>query len=117
MAYVIQLGDDRRFQLTFTIRTIPEECPKLSYYSDTFCMNLQNTYVGRLEGMIQLYWLYNNTRQVLKYEADVEEILLMCQTEGFKVLELLNPSGEVESFTAKPLLVRFTPIESKIYKV
>lgn len=51
------------------------------------------------------------------FEVDTTEIINVCQENGFNVLEVLNPIGEIEPGTAVPLLIRFHPIEAKAYKV
>nr|XP_023030497.1 cilia- and flagella-associated protein 65-like [Leptinotarsa decemlineata] len=117
MGYSLDLGDGRIIELIFLIYAIPENAGKISCYTDYFSPNLTNVAMSRKKAPIQTYWLYNNTKRSARYEIDTENVQELCRYEGFVIFQIVNPSGEIEPYTAWPLMIKFHPIEIKEYQV
>lgn len=117
MAYVLNFEDGRLLEIHIFVTTIPKYTEKISLYTENVSMELQSLYVALYKGVIQTFWLYNNTTVATKYTIKSENIEILCQKYGAKVLELLNPEGDLEPNRQFPIMIRFHPFESTIYAV
>lgn len=111
------LLEERTIELRFHVTTIPKDVGKISTYKKQLHLDLQSLYLALHNGVVQTFWLYNNTRIATKYSVDLEEIMALCQKDGAQVLQILNPEGELEPSQRLPIMIKFHPIESKIYSV
>lgn len=104
-------------ELHFHIRTIPKEVAKISSYKYDFIMKMEPLYVALHRGVVQLFWLYNNTQHSAKYKIEMKELKKLCQRDDSTVLEILNPEGIIDLKQKIPILIKFHPIQVKEYSV
>ncbi|CAG9770863.1 unnamed protein product [Ceutorhynchus assimilis] len=117
LCYVLELSCRRVIEFYFKIPVILPDTPKLSTYTRDFSFSLEHVYLGTRVAPIQIFWLRNNTQNLLHYKFNTKNIEQMCRINGFPVLEILNPCDQIYPNKNKALLVRFLPIESKSYFV
>ncbi|CAH2008194.1 unnamed protein product [Acanthoscelides obtectus] len=118
LAYSLDIGDNRRIEFFFNMKVLPEDGPKVSFYShanNTFRM--VPIYIGRKHPPVQTFWLYNNTKESTRYKANLTYVDEMCEKEGFPVLKMLNPCGAIEPYSSVPLLFKFHPIRAVAHTV
>lgn len=117
MAYVLSMEDGRSLELGVNITTIPKSTGKISLCTQTLSMPLNSLYLALYRGVIQTFWLYNNTTVATNYTIKSEDVEAICQKYGAKVLQLLNAEGELEPNQMLPLMIKFHPVASIIYSV
>ncbi|XP_060528275.1 cilia- and flagella-associated protein 65-like [Cylas formicarius] len=117
MCYTLELCNRKKIELHFTIFAIPPEATRLSSYSCDFKMFLKSIFIGTRVAPIQIFWLYNNTKKLITYEIEREEFGRICRLDGFSVMDCVKYQGQVLPYSREPLMIRFHPIEAKVYKV
>nr|CAH7724365.1 unnamed protein product [Callosobruchus chinensis] len=118
LAYSLDIGDNRRIEFFFSMNVLPRKIPKISFYSQpNLTYRMLPVFVGRKEPPIQAIWMYNNTSESARYKADLTHVKEICEKEGFPVLQLLNPEGEIGPYSNAALLFKFHPIRVKMHKV
>nr|CAH7762658.1 unnamed protein product [Callosobruchus chinensis] len=118
LAYSLDIGDNRRIEFFFSMNVLPRKIPKISFYSQpNLTFRMLPVFVGRKEPPIQAFCMYNNTSESARYKADLTHVKEICEREGFPVLQLLNPEGEIGPYSNAALLFKFHPIRVNVHKV
>lgn len=114
VCYEMFLSKNRKITLLFKMMGLQANCSVLSTYSSRLRFQLKDVYIGTKQpGMMQAFWIYNNTKTSTNYVIDVARLNELTERYGTEVLTCLNAVGTVMPKSTKAIYFTFCPLDLK----
>ncbi|XP_017769351.1 PREDICTED: coiled-coil domain-containing protein 108 [Nicrophorus vespilloides] len=111
LSYDLFLAHNRCIQLDFKVTAVADYALIASRYDLSYCVMFDDVCLSEFDPCTQCFWLYNNANKIVEHSLETISLDMINIDYGFNVLSCLNPTGEIMSYSSKPLIFTIKPIE------
>ncbi|XP_033220876.1 cilia- and flagella-associated protein 65-like [Belonocnema kinseyi] len=107
---------DRRVTLKTKVRSLSENDEELILFQEP-PLKFEQVYIGDLNPINQMVWIYNPTKLDISYQLDMETLNKINEQFGGPIFSCSNPSGSLKGLSHYPIIFKYHPRQFQEYSI